>query len=459
MTLEGAIAAHRFGLGARPGEIERASRDPRAWLVEQLDAPAEQPAPLDGQAFLTGGALVADMVQYQKERAREKRMGTGEDPVKLFFKNRVQVYNREMAARYALGFTTDKPFAERLVRFWSNHFVVSAQNPRATTFVGAFEREAIRPYISTTFEDMLLAVVEHPAMLLYLDNAQSVGPDSFGAMMSGKGLNENLGRELMELYTLGVDGGYTQADVVAMAKLLTGWTIDRRGGGQNGFLYMNAIHEPGPITLRGKTYSGGQDGTVAAIRDLAHDPATARHIARKLAIHFIADDPPPESCAELEKTFLRTGGDLRALAQTVVNDPHAWRSELSKVRTPVEYVTAGYRMLNWPAKNADKQKQVQGAMAATRLMGESPLAAPAPKGWPDTSDAWSGPDAILNRIEWAKQVGARMPPELAKPMTAIAAAETLGALLRKETMAAMQQAATAGDAIALLLSSPEFQRR
>ncbi len=459
MTLEGAIAAHRFGLGARPGEIEHASLNPRNWLMAQLNGPADQPQPLDGQPFMSGGALVADMVQYQKERAREKRMGTGEDPVKLFFKNRVQIYNREMAARYALGFSTERPFAERLVRFWSNHFVVSAQNPRATTFVGAFEREAIRPHIAGKFEDMLLAVVKHPAMLLYLDNAQSVGPDSFGAMMSGKGLNENLGRELMELYTLGVDGGYTQGDVIAMAKLLTGWTIDRRGGGDNGFRYMNAIHEPGPIMLRGKSYPAGEDGTVAAIRDLAHDPATARHIARKLATHFIADEPPAESCAMLEKVFLRTGGDLQALAETVVKDPHAWSPQLSKMRTPVEYVTAGFRMLNWPAKEGDKQKQVQGAMAATRLMGESPLAAPAPKGWPDTSDAWAGPDAVLNRIEWAKQVGDRMPAQLTKPLSAVAAAETLGALLRKETMAAMQNAATAGDAIALLLSSPEFQRR
>jgi uncharacterized protein (DUF1800 family) len=459
MTLEGAIAVHRFGLGARAQEIEQASRDPRAWLMAQLNGPADQPQPLDDQAFMNGGALVADMVEYQKERAREKRMGTGEDPVKMFFKNRVQIYNREMAARYALGFTTERPFVERLVRFWSNHFVVSAQNPRATTFVGAFEREAIRPYIHAKFEDMLLAVVKHPAMLLYLDNAQSVGPDSFGAMMSGKGLNENLGRELMELYTLGVDGGYTQADVIAMAKLLTGWTIDRRGGGENGFIYMNAIHEPGPIVLRGKTYPTGQDGTLAAIRDLAHDPATARHIAGKLATHFIADDPPAESCAELEKTFLRTGGDLHALAETVVKDPRAWSPQLAKMRTPVEYVTAGFRMLNWPVKDGDKEKQVQSAMAATRLMGESPLAAPAPKGWPDTSDAWSGPDAMLNRIEWAKQVGDRVSADMAKPMTAVAAAETLGALLRKETMAAMQSAATAGDAIALLLSSPEFQRR
>jgi uncharacterized protein (DUF1800 family) len=458
MTLEGAIAAHRFGLGARPGEIERASRDPKNWLMTQLNGPADQPQPLDGSALMSGGALVTDMVAYQRERAMERRNGTGEDPVKTFFKNRVALYLKEMSARFALGFSTDKPFAERLVRFWSNHFVVSAQNPRATTFVGAFEREAIRPYIHLKFEDMLLAAVAHPAMLLYLDNAQSVGPDSLGGLLSRKGLNENLGRELMELYTLGVDGGYTQADVIAMAKLLTGWTIDRKGGGTNGFRFVAAIHEPGPMTLRGKTYSSGRDGTIAAIRDLAHDPATARHIARKFATHFIADDPPPESCARLERSFTETGGDLRALAQTAIEDPHAWRPGLMKMRTPVEYVTASFRLLGWP-KGGDTQKQVQGAMAATRLMGEFPLSAPAPKGWPDTSDAWSGPDAVLNRIEWARELGNRMPPALTKPTVAAIAAEGLGPLLRTATMAVMETAGTAGEAIALILASPEFQRR
>jgi uncharacterized protein (DUF1800 family) len=363
-----------------------------------------------------------------------------------------------MAARYALGFTTEKPFAERLVRFWSNHFVVSAQNPRATTLVGAFEREAIRPNIHQKFEDMLLAVVQHPAMLLYLDNAQSVGPDSYGAMMSGKGLNENLGRELMELYTLGVDGGYTQADVIAMAKLLTGWTIDRRGGGTSGFQFVSAIHEPGTIALRGKSYPSGMDGTMAAIKDLAHDPATARHIARKFATHFVSDSPPPESCARLEQTFLRTGGDLHALTATLVEDAHAWNPALEKMRTPVEYITASYRVFGWP-KGGDQSKQVQQAMAATRLMGESPLAAPAPKGWPDTSDAWSGPDAVLSRIEWAKQMSNAVPAAITKVEAAGLAAEGLGALLRKETMSVMERAATAGDAVALLLSSPEFQRR
>ncbi len=454
MSLEGAIAAHRFGLGARPGEIDQASRNPKSWLLTQINTPADQPVPLDGGSFKTGGALVVEMLAYQREQFMARRNGTGGDPVKKFFQTRVKMFTDELAARYAHGFTTDRPFAERLVWFWSNHFVVSAQNPRATTLVGAFEREAIRPHIIGRFEDMVLAATSHPAMLLYLDNAQSVGPDSPAGQRSGKGRNENLGRELMELYTLGVDGGYTQTDVIAMANILTGWTLDRDGG-HNGFAYYENRHQPGDVVLRGRTYPPTLDGGIAAIKDLANDPATARHIAAKLATHFIADDPPAASVARLETTFKETRGDLRALAHAIVDDPAAWAPGAGKMRTPVEYVTAGYRMLGLP-KGDNADKQVRGALAAARLMGQVPLAPPAPKGWPDTADAWSGPDAVLQRIEWAKQVGQAMPPTL----DAAAVAESgLGPLLRPETRTIMARAESQSDALAFLISSPEFQRR
>jgi uncharacterized protein (DUF1800 family) len=454
MSLEGAIAAHRFGLGARPGEIDRASRDPKNWLLTQVDTAADQPIASDGQPLQSGGDLVTGLVHYQRDRAIAKFFGAKEDAVKMFFQNQGQAFIRELAARYTLGFTTDRPFAERLVWFWSNHFVVSAVNPRATALVGAFEREAIRPHIAGRFEDMALAAVRHPAMLLYLDNAASIGPNSRAGKRFGKGRNENLGRELMELYTLGVDGGYTQADVIAMANILTGWTVDRDGQ-NHGFAFNANWHEPGDVVLRGRTYPPTLDGGIAAVKDLASNPATARHIARKLATHFITDDPPAASVARLEKTFNDTHGDLRALAQTIVDDPAAWAPGPGKMRNPVEYVTAGYRMLALP-KGDNADKQVMGALAAARLMGQVPLSPPAPKGWPDTSDAWSGPDAVLTRIEWAKQVGNRMPP---KADAAAVADSALGPLLRPETRTLMAQAESRSDAFAFLISSPEFQRR
>ncbi|HEY5339183.1 MAG TPA: DUF1800 domain-containing protein [Rhizomicrobium sp.] len=468
MSLEGAIAAQRFGLGARPGEIEAASAAPKAWLLEQLDSPVDQPQPVDGGApFQSGGDLVGALLQYRQDRKMERQAAAAAmaadpskpnaapDPVKIFFKTFVAEYTREMAGRFALGFTTQKPFAERLVWFWSNHFTVSALNPADVTLVGAFEREAIRPNITGKFEDMLLASTRHPAMQIYLDNAQSIGADSIAGHLSGKGINENLGREIMELHTLGVRGGYTQADVIAMANILTGWSIDRQGGG-TGFRYYPARHEPGDIVLRGKTYNGGEEAGIAALKDLAHDPATARHIANKFAVAFIADEPSAASVARLEKSFNQTGGDLKALAHTALDDPAAWKPGAGKMRNPVEYTTAAMRMLGWPRSNTDQDKQVRGVMAATRSMGAFPFAAPSPKGWPDSSDAWSGPDALLNRIQWAKELGNRLPQNF----DAQAVAEMgLGPLLQAATRAAMKASATPGEAVALVVSSPEFQRR
>jgi uncharacterized protein (DUF1800 family) len=467
MSFEGAIAVHRFGLGARAGEIEAASGDPKRWLMAQLEGPADQPQPLDGQTLMTGGQLVAGLQQLNKQR-KELRMAAGQDAgdqLKALNKARYQIVVDEMMARFAHGFTTDKPFAERLVWFWSNHFVVSTANGQAATFVGAFEREAIRPYINASFEEMAQAAVHHPAMLLYLNNAQSIGPHSPAGLRTGKGLNENLGRELMELYTLGVDGGYTQADVIAMAKLLTGWSLAVNGRGDrngfrdgNGFQFYPFRHEPGDVTLRGKSYPGSYEGCVAAIDDLARDPATAHHIATKFAAVFIADNPPVESVARLEKTFKQTKGNLRALAEAAIRDPVAW-SGRGKMRTPVEYVTATYRLLGLPkaGPNPDAIKnQIRGAMGTARMMGEFPLSPPSPKGWPLSSEAWSGPDAVLDRVEWARQVGQRMPASF----DALALAdERMGPLLSPETKAAMRTANTPGEAVALLIASPEFQRR
>jgi uncharacterized protein (DUF1800 family) len=481
MSLEGAIAANRFGLGARPGEIQAASSAPKQWLLSQLDSPADQPQPVDGgEAFKSGGDLVAELMQYRKDRQQQRKLAAGNsggffakpampvadvangnpaqpspEQIKAFFRARGQEFQREMAARFALGFTTQKPFAERLVWFWSNHFTVSTSNGQTTSLDGAFEREAIRPNITGKFEDMVLASTHHPAMLLYLNNAQSIGPNSVAGQRSGKGINENLGRELMELHTLGVDGGYTQADVIAMAKILTGWSI-ARDGGATGFQFYPPRHEPGPITLRGKTYA--QDGEaqgVAAIRDLARDPATARHIARQFAVAFIADNPSPQSVARLEKSFNQTGGDLKALAQTAVNDPAAWTLANGKMRSPVEYTTASMRLLGWP-HGGDQVQQVRGVMGATRMMGEFPFAAPSPKGWPEDSQSWSGSDALLNRIQWAKEVGNRVPSNT----NAMEIAQMgLGPLLQPDTRGAMQAATTPNEAVALLLSSPEVQRR
>jgi len=487
MSLEGAIAANRFGLGARPGEIARASGNPKAWLMGQMNGPGPQLVPLDGQPFPNAGKLVSNETDFKvqkflakgnkislkKKSAKDAKAkleaekktasptmdepdapaGGGGDGVARVRKIE---YTNEMAARFALGFSTDRPFAERIVRFWSNHFSVSMKKKKLMLFVGDFEREAIRPNINGTFEDMLFAVVLSPAMQIYLDNYRSLGPNSTEGKQHEKGLNENLGRELMELHTLGVDGGYTQADVIAMAKLLTGFGLYE--GHANGFGFFPDRHEPGPITLRGKTYPAGWDGSVAAIKDLAHDPATARNIARKLAAHFISDTPPKESVARLEKTFNETRGNLHALAETIVNDPAAWGAEQKKMRTPIEYVTAAMRLGGWPqSRDMDHQRNhLRHLIAQVRVMGEVPFGAPSPKGWPDDADSWNGADAMLGRIQWAKDFANDLPGSI----NATAAAESaLGPQLRPQTKSAMASASSQGEAFALLLASPEFQRR
>jgi len=459
IPLESALAVHRFGLGARPGELSAASADARGWLIAQLDATAQQPVALDGTAFRSAGARVAELLAFRQMVQQQKALGQSANPafdptLQRMAQNKAdqQELVSELEARYALGVTTDKPFLERLVWFWSNHFTVSAQKFDVKPYVGAFEREAIRPHVTGTFSDMLLAVTRHPAMLLYLDNAQSIGPGSPAGLRSGKGLNENLGRELMELHTLGVDGGYTQADVIAMAKILTGWTL----GDDNGFAFRPNWHEPGAVVLRGKTYDGGENAGVAALADLARDPATARHVAKQFATGFIADDPPSESVARLERVFNDTGGDLKALASAAVKDSAAWKPENAKMRSPVEYVTASLRLVGWPHDGDDREKQMRGALGASRMMGEVPLSAPSPKGWPMQSSAWSGPDALLNRIAWARALGNHIP----FGVDALAMAdETLGPLLRADTRGGMRACSTPGEALALLVSSPEFQRR
>jgi uncharacterized protein (DUF1800 family) len=461
MSLEGALAANRFGLGARPGEIDEASADPREWLLGQLRRD-------DSATYFTGlpktSDLVADLIQRRQAVQSKDR-----EAIKSFLMKGRQTYLREMAARFRAGFETGQPLRERLVRFWSNHFVVSIQKPQAALFAGAFEREAIRPHVTGRFADMVVVVERHPAMQLYLDNAQSIGPESFAGMRAHKGLNENLGREILELHTLGVDGGYTQADVIALAKILTGWSIDRGPGpvarlmntamgatADGGFRFYPPRHEPGPKMLLGRTYPEGFEGGVAALTDLAHHPATARHIATKLATHFIADDPPTESIKRIETVFRESGGDLMAIYETIIDDPAAWQPAPAKFRTPIEYVTAAMRIAGGERIAMLDERNIAPVIQSARAMGEAPFGASSPKGWPDDAPSWTGSDAILQRVEWANVAAAKLGTQ-SDPVKL--ADEALGPLLGADTRIAISRAASPSQGLALLFASPEFQRR
>ena len=470
MSLDGALAANRFGLGAKPGEIDQASRDPKAWLRSQLGGGE------DSTRFANlspSKELLAELVKRDEARKAQDK-----DAVKQLMMLGRQTYLREMAARFLAGFETEAPLRERLVRFWSNHFAVSTQKPQCALFVGAFEREAIRPNVTGRFADMVLAAERHPAMQLYLDNAQSIGPDSLAGQRVRKGRNENLGREILELHTLGVDGGYTQDDVIALANILTGWSIDRRPGlagpagpagpaarminaamggeAENGFRFFPPRHEPGEKILLGRRYPEGYRGGVQALTDLAHHPATARHIATKLATHFIADSPPEASIKRIETAFLDSGGELMKVYEIIIDDPAAWRPEPAKFRSPVEYVTAAMRIAGAEKLAALDEKTVGPFMQSARAMGEMPFAAPSPQGWPDTSDSWTGSDAVLQRVEWANAAAQR----LGATSDPVALADSaLGPLLNPETRIQIARAASPAQGLALLFASPEFQRR
>jgi uncharacterized protein (DUF1800 family) len=288
-------------------------------------------------------------------------------------------------------------------------------------------------------------------MLLYLDKAQSFGPNSPIGQRTGRGLNENLARELMELHTLGIDGGYGQGDVTALAAILTGWSIARPQDPNAGQFHFYAIgHEPGAKRFLGQTIpAAGQAEGERALDMLAAHPATARHIATKLARHFIADDPPPAVVDRLADAFQATDGDLAALVGTLVAAPEAWDDPLAKVRAPLDFMVAALRALG---VNSVDQRAAQGLA----LMGQPLWRPPAPTGWPDRADDWLSPEALMRRIDvstaLANVVGGRIDPRTLLD-------QTLGPLAGAETRFQINGAASRQDGLALLLAAPEFQRR
>ncbi|WGS00215.1 DUF1800 family protein [Bradyrhizobium sp. ISRA443] len=366
-----------------------------------------------------------------------------------------KTFRAEALARLQRGVVADCGFVERLVVFWSNHFCISAnKGALARMWAGSFEREAIRPHVLGRFADMLQAVEQHPAMLFFLDNQQSLGPDSRAGINRHRGLNENLAREIMELHTLGVGGGYTQDDVTSFARVITGWTFAGRKGqlGAPGSFVFNAnAHEPGPQLVLGKTYA--QNGIAqgeAVLSDIARHPSTARFIATKLARHFVADDPPPALVTRLQDVFTKTGGDLKALATALVQSDEAWQAPLTKMRSPYDFLIATGRLL---ARTPDDPGRYLNGL---NVLGQ-PLWTPAgPNGFPDTSAAWAAPEGLKLRLDISAQLGATLGDRLdPRDLLELVAAEAASA----ETRRTVERAESRQQALALLLMSPEFQRR
>src|ERR1700733_12282790 len=276
MDTRTAQALVRFGLGRRGAES--LPSDPAAWLLDQLRQP-------DPTRFDDSPTTAAGLTALRDDRATKPP--PGESKSRALF--RVQA-----AAELANAVTTPAPFRERLVWFWSNHFRISLKRRQSAAVAAAFVEEAIRPHVTGRFGDMVLAVMRHPAMLLYLDNTQSFGPDSVVGQRTHRGLNENLARECMELHTVSPLAGYTQADVTAFANILTGWSINLQAD-PPGFRYRPFAHQPGLQTMMQQQFSADEGGGVAALAFLANHPATHRFLATKLTRHFVADEPPPDA--------------------------------------------------------------------------------------------------------------------------------------------------------------------
>ena len=366
-----------------------------------------------------------------------------------------KTYRAEALARLQRAVIADCGFVERLVVFWSNHFCISAnKGGLARMWAGSFEREAIRPYVLGRFGDMLKAVEQHPAMLFFLDNQQSLGPESRAGQNRKRGLNENLAREIMELHTLGVGGGYSQDDVTALARIITGWTFAGRQGqlGAPGSFVFNAnAHQPGAQRVMGKIYeSNGLAQGEAVLADIARHPSTAKFIATKFVRHFVADDPPPGLVARLQKVFGDTDGDLRALAVALLDSDEAWRAPLTKVRSPYEFLVATGRLL---ARIPDDPGRYLGGL---NVLGQ-PLWSPAgPNGFPDTNAAWAAPEGMKLRLDISAQLASRLADSIdPRDLLEIAAADAAS----EETRRTIERAESRQQALALLLMSPEFQRR
>jgi uncharacterized protein (DUF1800 family) len=488
---EAALALHRFGLGPRLGSIAAIAADPRGALLSELDRPGMGRI-TDPDLLSSGEAARAafDFRQERKaqrlaekelERQRQANAPAASTPPATEMANAApaakdntmeanaasaaaqpqkpnagpgipqQIFLEEAKARIDAALGADLGFIDRLVWFWSNHFCISADKGGVRPLAGAYEREAIRPHVLGHFGDMLLAVESHPAMLLYLDNARSIGPNSIAGINQHKGLNENLAREILELHTLGVRTVYTQDDVTNFAKVITGWTVvafkqDAAHGGE--FTFDPRRHEPGPQTVIGKAYPdlGGEQGR-AVLADLARHPATANHVAGKLARYFVADQPPQTLVDRLAKSFLDTNGDLKELARALVTAPEAWSVARSKLKPPGEWIVAALRATGVTPPD------IRPVMQAHNMLGAPLWRPPAPKGFSSDSADWI--DGLSERLDVANELARRV-AGLVDPQAVVDIA--LGPLATAETRQAIARAESRPQALALLLMASEFQR-
>jgi len=468
---DASIAGNKFGLGLRPGDARAIASDPRGWLLAQLKYISKTPKPLAN--LPTSASILESFTEARMDMQQARQAGanrTDKDRQQAFRDSRrmmAQDQQDNTLLRLNTAISTQQPFNERLFQFWANHFTVAASGgPKdiIRQIALPYEQEAIRLNLDKDFASLLLAVEQHPAMLVYLDNTNSFGPGSQVGKRRNRGLNENLAREIMELHTLGVDGGYSQEDVTSLARIITGWTMSdprlsrtpgSKGNRTTGFIYVPVLHEPGSHRVMKKSYkASGLSQGEAVLRDLATHPATARHIATKLATHFVSDTPSEQSIATLEQVFLETRGDLPSLHAALVDLDEAWETDKRKLKTPQDLVVSTARALDLSPVIASEEGVATMFSRILATFNQMPWTAISPAGWEDSASYWGGPDALMKRTEWANTVANLNPHNRA-------ARDLASDILPENTPLdlALARAESPHQAMTLLLASPAFQWR
>jgi len=432
--MKNVIAANRFGLGAHPNELKNASSDPVAYVMSQIAPISLNTTDSSLSIALTLQRLRKDSSEESKNKARKFRQAT---------------YRQLSVGTLNSAIASSQPFMWRMLDFFSNHFSVTAQGPYLIPLSPTLEREAIAPNLLGKFSDMLLSVSRHPVMLSYLNNEKSFGKNS-PLGKKGKGLNENLAREILELHTLGVNGGYTQSDVIALANGISGWGIQAPEKAEEGLFYFRkAGHEPTAQTLLGHSFNQeDEEQGEAMLRYIAALPATAKFISRKLVQHVVSDTPSPTLIKHVEKTWLDTDGDLKSVYHALVTHPHAWFDKLEKFKTPREFLISTCRGLGLSLLKEGF------AMRSLIEMGQAPFKAGSPAGYEDSEDFWNSGYGLFARANWLSSL--RISREIEIPELA---GKLLGSMLSEHTRKLVSRAESRERAFALLFMSPEFMRR
>ncbi|MEM1274412.1 MAG: DUF1800 domain-containing protein [Pseudomonadota bacterium] len=448
------FAQVRFGYGFGP----RVPAQNRAEMFAELSRPdrAQQQFPImPMRQALQLGREFRDAARARRngEIGAEARYDTAQTALRSASGNGM----RASLARIVEGVD---PLRERLTWFWADHFTAAPNSPLTRATVTTYVDEAIRPHIVGRFADMLKAVVRHPAMLTYLDQQVSIGPNSLAATRTGRGLNENFARELLELHTMGVGAGYTQSDVREAAELLTGLSIDF----DDGFVFRPRAAEPGPETILGRSYGSDERARLADIdaflEDLAQRPETAEHLAQKLAVHFVDDAPSTALAEDLAAVYRETSGHLGAVTETLMSHPDTATLPLRKVKPPMAFITSALIALGLGGSEiAGLSRPELGRMIVRPLagMGQMFMRPAGPDGWPEDGAHWITPQGLATRISWATAVADRAADAAGDPRSFLD--RTLGALAGPRLQFAVSAAETRAEGIALVLASAEFNRR